>query len=201
MPIGEHIADEVLLDYLEDRLDAAGAAQVRDHLDSGCAQCAGELDSWKSTLTALAADCEPGPPEALRQWAFALFGRVGPKPSVLERIVAKLRFDSRLQPVLAGARNVGGPAFQLLYAAGDTDVDLLCEPDDGSWQITGQASADQPPELGWRVSAASQLGEFRTDTNDRGEFRLQGLAPGSYDVALRETRREIVMPEIELPEP
>jgi hypothetical protein len=206
----EHIADEILLEYAEGRLAAAAAARVTEHLDTACAPCRSGLAGWRRVLAALAADRASAPPAALVQSAFALFERREPAPTTWQRLAATLSFDSRLQPAPAGARDAGRSSFQLAFTAGGLVVDLLCEPAQGSWRITGQALATPPPELGWRVSAvpvgyappvppSPMAGApVETETDSLGEFGLAGLRPGRYQITLRERQREFVLPEIEL---
>jgi hypothetical protein len=199
MLTGEHIADDVLLDFAEDRADTATAARVRQHLDTGCTHCATELTFWSRALSALEADRAPAPPAVVLQAAFALFDRLAPKKTTLwQRVVATLAFDSRVQPALAGARDTGGASFQLLFEAEGADIDLLCERGQRGWHITGQALSTNPPELGWKVLATSEAGRIETDTDPLGEFRLHDLAPGVYELALRDVNHEIVLPNIEL---
>ena len=113
-------------------------------------------------------------------------------------MVATLTFDSRIQPALAGARDTGAGSFQLLFEAEGADIDLLCERGQRGWHITGQALSADPPELGWKVLATSPAGRIETDTDPMGEFRLHDLAPGVYELALRDVNHEIVLPNIEL---
>jgi hypothetical protein len=206
----DHVADEVLLDYAEEKVDAATAARVRAHLQAPCAACRAGLDAWQRVLAAMAADRAAGPPAWVVARAFDLFERREPAPSVWERMTAALTFDSRLQPALAGARDAGSGSFQLAFTAGELSVDLLCEPGPGSWRITGQALAPAAPELGWRVrvvpagyatpapSPAAAGAPVETETGALGEFDLAGLPPGRYQLTLRESQREVVLPEIEL---
>ena len=194
-----HIEPEALLDYAEDRADAATAARVRSHLQAGCDQCTADLQFWTRSLTALAADCAPGPPEAVVQRAFALIPRLPAKPSLWEQVVAALVFDSRAQPVLAGVRDAGGSAFKLLFESEDTSVDLLCEPERGDWRITGQVLSPTPPRGGWSVSASSGAHRVESEADALGEFRLPALPPGRYELTVRGAERELLLPDVELP--
>src|SRR5439155_13295216 len=114
--------------------------------------CALELAVWQRVLGRLEADRAPAPPEAARSRALALFDRLEPRPVPLARLLASLRFDSRLQPAPGGARDAGRAAYKLLFTAEGADIDLLCEPEPDGWRIIGQALADPPCESGWRVS-------------------------------------------------
>src|SRR5437879_2424388 len=100
MTTEEHITAEVLLDYLEKRADEETAAQVRAHLDSGCARCAEELAVWTRLLAAVRGSQAAAPPEEIVERAIAILDRTRdsrftPKPSWRERLPA------RIQPSLA----------------------------------------------------------------------------------------------------
>src|SRR5579871_5082107 len=172
-----HIAEDVLLDYAENRTDASTSARVRAHLDTGCAKCAAELAAWYRVLPVLESGKAPALPQAELQRAFDLFDRIERKPTIWQRLQAALVFDSRTQPLLAGAR----------------DLDR--------WNIAGQVLASETPELGWKVLAIHPQGQAKTDTDALGEFRLQGLEPGVYDLTLQDLDREIVLPNIVLQAP
>ena len=193
-----HIEPEALLDYAEDRADAATAARVRSHLQAGCDQCTADLHFWTRSLAALAADRTPGPPEAVVQRAFTLVPRLPAKPSLWEQVGAVLVFDSRAQPVLAGVRDAGGSAFKLLFESGETSVDLFCEPERGEWRIAGQVLSPTPLQGGWSVSASSGEHRAETEADALGEFRLPALPPGQYELTVRGAEREILLPGVEL---
>ena len=199
MPASGHIPEERLQDFAEDRLGAAEAARVRVHLATGCRQCAEELAVRTRMLTALQADRAPAAPAAVLERAFALFETLERAPSLLERIVAALVFDSRLQPVPAGARAMGEAAsFKLLFEAGEATIGLLCARKDDHWQIAGQILTEAPLEPSWQVSAVSETQEQQTGADSLGEFQLRDLTPGVYDLSLRTLHREILLMNIEL---
>src|SRR5262245_25925957 len=127
MRVRKHPAVDVLLDYLDGRASEEAVVQVQAHLEGGCARCRDELASWGRLLGAVERARGVAPLEAVVQRAVALFDDFVPAPSWWERIVAALIFDSRTQPAVVGARSASGPAFQLLFRAGEMDIDLLCE--------------------------------------------------------------------------
>src|SRR4051812_36568772 len=104
----DHIASDDLLEYAEGRAEPTAAARIQSHLATGCERCAHELASWHRSLNALQADRADGPPEWVVRRAILLGDRLEAKPALWQRITARLTFDSRLQPALAGARDVGG---------------------------------------------------------------------------------------------
>jgi hypothetical protein len=213
METHDHFPTEILLDYLENRGDEETRARVAAHLDTGCARCAGEIAAWTRLLATLSACAAAVPPEEVVQRALDIFERAvdQPAPSALPasaprplspagwraRIMARLTFDSRVQPALSGARDAS-TSFQLLFEAEGTEINLLCERHDGSWRITGQAlSGDIPLEVRG-VSAATTQVRAEAEKDAQGEFHLSGLPPGVYEIVLREADREIVLPDVRL---
>ncbi|HLV80504.1 MAG TPA: hypothetical protein VKT32_09495 [Chthonomonadaceae bacterium] len=201
MPASSHIPEDRIQDFIEDRLDAKAADRVRAHLASGCRRCAQELALRTRMLSALQADRAPATPEAVLARAFALFEAPARQPALLERLVAALVGDSRRQPALAGARGAAETSFKLLFEAGEATIGLLCARHSDRWQIAGQILTETPPEPGWQVSAVSAAQEQQTGADALGEFQLQDLAPGVYDLSLRSLQREIVLMQIELRPP
>jgi hypothetical protein len=196
-----HFADDVLLDYAENRTDAQTTARVRDHLATGCEQCAADLSFWIRLLPAIDAGRTPAAPQPVLERAFTLFDRIEPKPTFVERLRAALVFDSRQQPLLAGARDIEQNSFKLLYEARGAHIDLLCERESDHWNIAGQVLSEVPSEFGWKVLASHPNGQTKTDTDTLGEFRLSGLTPGVYDLAVQAAGREIVLSNIVLQAP
>lgn len=198
MQTSRHIPEEVLQDYAEDRADAATIARVRAHLATGCARCMGELAFWTRALRALQEDRDPAIPAEVLQRAFALFETRERKPALLERVLAVFVFDSRLQPALAGVREMEANSFKMLFEAAGTTVDLLCLREGDRWRIAGQVLSTEPPEYGWKVLLENGQEHTETSTDALGEFTLRDLMPGIYDIAVRDLEHEIVLPQIEL---
>ncbi len=96
------------------------------------------------------------------------------KPGKLE--IAKLLFDSALQPVAAGLRGTTAVARQLLYKSGSVCIDMRMQPKPGSDSVVpiGQLLDSAKPDHGISGIPVSLLsrGEtvLRRKTNDVGEF-------------------------------
>jgi two-component system cell cycle sensor histidine kinase/response regulator CckA len=65
--------------------DPLTPAQVHAHLESGCPECARELDFWTRSLGALQAVRTPAPSDEVLNRALSLFDRLVPKQSPWER--------------------------------------------------------------------------------------------------------------------
>jgi hypothetical protein len=125
-------------------------------------------------------------------------------PSLLQRVLAVLTFDSgAASPLAYGMRSAGAAARQMLFTAGGHDVDLRIGP-------AGEAAADQwlfsgqvlgPDGLGLVSLADAQgrlVGESALD--EFGGFRLPAVAAGRYTVTLRLGGAEVELPAIDVPQ-
>jgi hypothetical protein len=200
MRTGAHVREEMLVDYADGRLDPLAVERVAAHLEGGCVACSRRLQEVRRQLAALAVYRAPAVPASLHAQLVGIIDGVTPQHSFLERLVASLRFDSRVQPAFAGVRAAEGmdAAVQLLYETGSVAVELWCEREAGTWQITGQAMTRTAGEGPWKVVARGAGGEAEADTDATGMFDFQGLRPGTYDLLLRDQQREIVLPDIRL---
>ncbi len=198
----EHIDQGVLIDFIENRADAATAGLVAAHLEAGCRECSERLAFWNRTVAALEVGRTISPPEEVLQNAFSLFDQLPHRKSVWERITAALVLDSRNSLAPAGARSPSGAAsFHLLYEAADTSIYLHCEPEAVGWQLDGQVLPGSAPQTGWAVVVTGTAGTAGADTDESGEFRLRGVAPGTYKMVLTNPTnpgREIVVPHVAL---
>jgi len=198
MRIQEHIADEILLDYLEQRGGPATDRKVLAHLATGCSECQENLNYWQKMLNVMQDSTVISTPEPVLNRAFALFEVRETAPSLRQKVMATLRFDSRVQPELAGTRDGDRTSFKLLFEAPDTRIDLLCERSGLDWSIAGQVLSLETKDYLWKVLATGTGKVVRADADMLGEFHLGGLRTGEYDLLLQERNREITLPAIQL---
>jgi hypothetical protein len=103
------------------------------------------------------------------------------EPSLLRRVVAALSFDS-MQPGLAyGVRSGQAAARQMLYSAGDNDLDLRVQPVGDAWVVSGQVLGAC---TGGRVELKGTDAEVSAVLNELCEFTLPGVAAGDYTLRL-----------------
>ena len=201
-----HIASEELLNYAEGNTRGEATERVRVHLATGCSVCAAELAAWSRLVAHLEADREITVPDMARQRAFAIMETSPPAPTLLERILAVLTYDSRVlaTPSPARAQVAASSSLELLYEAGGIHIGLLCQQAAGVWYVAGQLLSDPAHsanlETNWQVSADGQAAPQRVDADEWNEFRLPELTPGIYTFTLRSPSREIVLPVVELPD-
>ena len=102
--------------------------------------------------------------------------------------MAAVAFDSLRRPALAGVRSGGVEGRQLLYRGADYSIDVQVAPvDQRSAEVTGQILREG--ESMFESVSGLQLDLMRNDgtilstvTNDRGEFAIQSIEFGSYDL-------------------
>ena len=155
----------------------------------------------------------PSAPLAMQQAAIALWhSSTLASPSahaarqVWNRIAAVLAFDSWSQPALQhGMRSVASPIRHLLYSARGCDVDLRITPHAEAFSLRGQVlgpdesgvvelSTQRPDSTGEHVVRVTHL-------NAMGEFRIDGVRQGRYQLTLRVGNDQIALPPFGVGEP
>jgi len=196
-----HLTFERLADLAEGRLTAAETTSARAHLE-GCAACAGQAAELERLTGLMRADTSEDAPRDLIFNAVQMF-RARPfeaeTPGLLRRLVASLSFDSGARNPAFGLRSgaTAAASRQLLFSAGDTDVDLRLAPSGEGWSVSGQVlgvCAAGRVELfaGGEAPAAS------ADLNDLCEFTLPTVAAGTYTLRLTLGDAEIEVPGLSL---
>ncbi len=150
-------------------------------------------------------------PQGWVEAAVALW-KVAPRPAVRAspqapklwtRIAAALSFDSWATPQLAlGVRSTAQDNRHLLYSAEGRDIDLrITLGAIDRFALTGQIlGPDESGEV-WLSSASEIPGQavlMTTQLDSLGEFRLDGVDRGTYQLTLRMGAEEIVLPPIVL---
>jgi hypothetical protein len=123
--------------------------------------------------------------------------------SVVERILGVLKFDSAfLTPSAMGIRSASSGLRQLLFSAGNCDVDLRViqktNSTGRSWQITGQVLG---PHTKGEILVQDGSGDRRSAIDEFGEFNVESLTDGIYTVMVDLEKTSIVLPQFELPPP
>ncbi len=124
-------------------------------------------------------------------------------PGLLQRLVATLTFDSTLRPAL-GMRAAAAPEAQrqLVYAtdAADVAMHVRPRPHDGLFDLNGQIFPVSSADSGtFGVQLLEGVSEVATTaTNDLGEFTLEAVSPGVYEVLASNERVEIRVPQVAL---
>lgn len=154
------------------------------------------------TLFRLARQAEEGLPDAPR-WlvdsALALWQAPLLAPPLGRRIAVALGFDSwAAQPALA-LRSASLESRQLLFSAGDRDIDLRVSPvveAQGLFAIAGQVLG--PGEDGMVSLARSNEVVAKIALDDFGEFSFKELPTGVYTITLQFGAEVVALPDLEV---
>ena len=185
----QHINTEDLVDYMDGRVSGERRLELENHL-STCNDCVELKNELGMLVLRLQEDIAFEPSAELLQWGLSLFQPLL-QPSTggkLRKLIASLVFDTFDQPVLAGVRRVGAPPRQLLFRAGDVDVDVKIESMEANDRITlvGQVLSttakffDNTP-----VKLESHgIVRYRTMTNLVGEFSFDEVPKDTYHLSV-----------------
>ena len=197
MKTTRHISFEKLSELAEDHLSDEERAASISHV-TACSHCAARLDNVKQLINLMRTDKAEDAPRDVRTGAVALFrARVSStKPSVMRRILASLSFDSLQLTPAYGVRSGQSPTRQMLYSAGDKDVDLRVTPSGEAWVISGQVLGLECE--GGQVRLQGESDETAVPLNDLCEFTLPPVPSGSYTLRLRFKDMEVEVPDLEL---
>lgn len=202
------IPTEQLLAYAAGDLDETQRAEIEAQL-AGDAEARATLKLFELARTAVSQDDTVAPPAHVIARAQGIY--TAPQRAAKEswfdkaaQLVARLVFDSRTQPALAGLRSVSH-ACSLAYETDQDSVDVQAEPQrdaDGritAWQIVGQVEHDEDaptcPVAFIRSHDKSVAAESTLDA--RGVFTLD-LEPGVYEIRIGLPSHTIVVPQFDL---
>jgi hypothetical protein len=176
------------MNYTDGRISDSEKVAFETHVMS-CEDCADLKQELQSFVVRLNEDAALEPPAELLQWGIQLFQPImQAEPSGLPRFIASLIFDTFDQPMFAGIRRVGAPPRQLLFRAGEVDVDVKIESMEANDRITlvgqvlsaGAKFFDNTP-----VKLESHgIVRYRTKTNVVGEFTFDEVPKDTYHLSV-----------------
>ena len=190
-----HIPFAALVDLAEGRLASDELAAMEPHL-AGCGDCRDRVARLERTLELMRSDVSESAPEYAVNRAVSLIrGRADPESSMLRRVLATLKFDSlQLAPAL-GVRAGAPSERQLLFAAGDNEVQLEVIQAGESWAVSGQVLG---PCKGGKVELRGPAASARTELNEMCEFMLPPVPEGGYALTLRLSEVELEVTDLRL---
>jgi len=173
------------------------AIAIETHLAS-CKDCAELKQEFQSLVGRLREDSSFEPPAHLVQWGVSLFQPiVQPKIGGLPKFIASLIFDTFEQPIFAGMRHVGTPPRQLLFRAGDVDVDVKIEALETNDRITlvGQVLSNAAKFFDNTPVKLESHGivRYRTKTNVVGEFSFDEVPKDTYHLSVELPEGQITL--------
>ena len=164
-------------------VDNPEAMSARAHI-AACTECGGAFATMQRLAGFTAQETEYEVPAAVIARAEAIFPKRPSNAALLKELVARLVYDSALDPMPAGARAPRNTARQFLYEAGSYSLDLHVS-DEWSHRereaprviVVGQVSDRRHPEKGQKNKPVElrSAGEVVAQgvSNDLGEFHLE----------------------------
>ena len=185
-----HVTVEDIITYMDGQGTDVEKSTLETHL-TACGDCAELRQEFQTLLHRLKEDASFEPPADLVQWGIDLFQPVlRPKEEVhgIRKFIASLVFDTYDQPMLAGMRRVGAPPRQLLFRAGDVDVDVKIESMEANDRITlvGQVLSNTDKFFDNTPVKLESHGivRYRTRTNVVGEFSFDEVPKDTYHLSV-----------------
>ena len=179
------------MEYIDGQLTEETKAMVDAHV-SNCSECRQERNELQQFMIKLRADSSLEPPGDALQFAVGLFQPVlQPQETVggtVRRIIASLVFDTFDEPMQAGIRRVGAPPRQLLFRAGDVDVDVRIEAMEANDRISliGQVLSNSEKFFDNTPVKLESHGmvRYKTMTNFVGEFVFDEVPKDTYHLSV-----------------
>ena len=193
-----HIPFELLVDLAEGRVAPEDPRDARAHLGD-CPACAGQLTQVERLAGLMRSDNSEDAPRDVLAGAISLFGARPARAGFLRRVVAALSFDSgALRPAFGVRSGQGSSSRQLLFSAGDVDVDLRVAPDAEGWAVSGQVLGECGGGWAELGGAEDSRQAARADLNELCEFALPVVPAGSYTLRLRLDDLLVEIPDLDL---
>lgn len=194
--VSRHPRFDALSALAEARLAPAAQAEVETHV-AACARCTATVAWLARTLSLMRTDQSEDAPPAVIARAIRLL-RPAPQTapgSLRRRIAAILSFDSRGMALAPGLRGAAAQPRQLLYGAGEYEVDLRITAVGSAWALAGQVLG---PGAGGSVLLEGSAGSASAALSELREFSLSPAAAGSYALRLLLDNTEIEIEGLEL---
>lgn len=184
----QHLTTEVLLGYFMGTESPEGKSGIAAHLES-CSACSELEHELNFIIGRLREDAAFEPPAELVDWAIHLFQPVmRPDRRGLRTFIASLIFDASDRPLLAGVRGPALPSRQLLFRAGEVDVDIKIESLESKDRISlvGQVLSSAPQFFDNAPVKLESHGSVRytTKTNAVGEFSFDEIPKDTYHLSV-----------------
>ena len=194
-----HIPFHRLVDYAESRLLPNEKISLEIHLEA-CSRCHGHALELRHLIELMRADTGQNAPVAVIQRANQIFRLRAIAPVAASgrqpRILAVLQFDSLGMAPSFGMRSGKPGSRQILYQAGENEIDLRIEPSDQAWILSGQVFGEAVAN-----DKAILQGEMLTTwtaLNPWKEFVLPPVQNGMYTLLLQLTHLDVEIENLRL---
>ena len=118
----------------------------------------------------------------------------------MRRLLARLIYDTRAQPLPAGVRLVAPRTRRLLFVAEEFEVVLQVssDPSPNRVKVIGQVWSEGVPVVGATVRLAGPAGLTNQVTDLEGQFRLAALPRGDYSIEIGMAEQVVDIPALDL---
>jgi hypothetical protein len=184
-----HVTIEEIATYTDGKASDTERRFLENHIMS-CSDCNELRRDYKSLETRLREDSAYEPPSELVEWGINLFQPIiqPQAKGSLRRLIASLIYDTYDQPMPAGIRRVSAPPRQLLFRAGEVDVDVKIESTEANDRITlvGQVLSNATKFFDNTPVNLESHGvvRYRTRTNEVGEFSFDDVPKDTYHLSV-----------------
>lgn len=192
----KHIDFEAMLDAVDRKISLDG--QAESHLAT-CENCGQEFQRVQNLLRAMREDQSHDAPRDVLAYAVNLFSqrRDSHAPSLVQRIVAALTFDSFDRAPAFGVRSGASAARQMLYNAAERDLDIRINPQaNDRWAIAGQVLGENCSG-GEIILQGAEVNES-APLNEDCEFVLPPVPQGTYHLLLKLGDFEVEVQKLEV---
>jgi hypothetical protein len=178
-------------DFARELCDEPTRSAMQAHLASGCSSCRRTADTLRAIVVAARGESAVTPPDYAVRYAQAVYSHLREETNrtetKLERLLARLVYDSAREPLPAGIRTGERLSRHAIFAAGDHQVDLQLdrEPTSDIITLVGQVVGrdqtsgleDVPVWLMQRdrlvtTTTCNTFGEFHLEYEPRRNLRL-----------------------------
>ncbi|MDJ0754371.1 MAG: hypothetical protein QNJ45_12690 [Ardenticatenaceae bacterium] len=193
-----------LIAWLEGKLPEEEAQEIAQQVAAADEETRQVVESLRLLIQDSTVQLE-NPPEKLRPLLmrrFRAFAKDWQQPSVLQRLVGLLTFDS-WQHAAAGVRSaatIEADSRQMVFSVDGVEIALDILKRDATYEINGQILAD-PALLDSNLTVELWVGEreiAESAVDDLGEFSFPDLAPGPVELYLAGDEIEIMLPPFQL---
>lgn len=143
-------------------------------------------------------DSTDAPADAVR-WSKNLFRAraIEPKKSLFRQVLAVLQMDLSPDRAAFGERSASASAArQMLFTAGDNQIDLRINKANKGFKVTGQILGEG--FAGAQVTFFNENKKITAKSGDLGEFSFEKISKGKYTLSLIVKDKEIVVENIEI---
>lgn len=197
------ITNEQLIRYATGELESKEVAETEAHLLSS-PQATKYIEKVRSVLKTMQTDDTQAPSLSLIKRTVATFSAVEERSPLawlepLRQVIAKLIFDSRAQPALAGFRG-SSDGYQLTYKNELACVDLGVTKQQthrDTFRLRGQTTTEQKREFGSvaLLETGGKTPHAVAEMDKHGRFKIDAK-PGKYDLAVQIGDEALIVQEI-----